>query len=143
MDSRTGDRDDIIVKTKTLRQKVVFASDPHNVYELLMDAKHHTRLTGGKATVSRTVGGKFSVFDGYATGKNIELIQDKKIVQTWRASGWEEGHYSIVEFTFSPVKRGTVITFVQKEIPSEQYASIKQGWHDCYWKPMNEMLENR
>ncbi|MEW5798366.1 MAG: SRPBCC family protein [Bacteroidota bacterium] len=131
------------MKTKTLRQKVVFASDPHKVYELLMDAKQHARFTGGKAAISRNVGGKFSVFDGYATGKNIELIQDKKIVQTWRASDWEEGHYSTVEFTFSPVKRGTALTFVQKEIPSEQYASIKRGWHDFYWKPMKGMLENR
>lgn len=108
-----------------------------------MDAKKHSLFTGGRATISTKVGGKFSVYDGYATGKNIELIKDKKVVQTWRANDWEEGHYSIVEFNFAPSQRGCVLTFVQKEIPLEQYAAIKQGWHDFYWKPMKEMLENR
>ncbi len=131
------------MKTKTIRQKIHFATTSRNVYDALMNSKKHARFTGGKATISKKIGGKFFAFDGYTAGKNIELIIDKKIVQTWRASDWEEGHYSTVEITLVPSAKGCVLTFVQKNVPPDHYAAIQQGWIDFYWKPMKEMLENR
>jgi len=72
--------------TRTIKQSVTIKASPHVVYEALMDSKKHAAFTGGKATISRKVGGKFSVFDEYAEGENLELVPDKKIVQSWRAS---------------------------------------------------------
>ncbi|MBI4426822.1 MAG: SRPBCC domain-containing protein [Candidatus Kerfeldbacteria bacterium] len=69
---------------------------PHQVYELLMDEKQHASFSGGEASISQKVGGAFSTFDGWASGKNVELIPDKKIVQTWRADDWPAGHYSTI-----------------------------------------------
>jgi len=37
-----------------------------------------SKFTGDKASISRKVGGKFSVFDGYSEGANLELIPDTK-----------------------------------------------------------------
>lgn len=102
------------MKSTTLRQTIVFPSDSHDVYELLMDLRKHAQLTGNGARISRNVGGAFSVYDGYATGKNIELIDDKKIVQTWRAGDWEKEHYSIIEFKFSRSTRECTLPFVKK-----------------------------
>ena len=73
------------METKTVKQTVTFKAQRHEVYEALMDSKKHAKFTGDKATISRKVGGKFSVFDGYGEGTNIELIPDSKIVQNWRA----------------------------------------------------------
>ncbi|VVC03582.1 Uncharacterised protein [Candidatus Burarchaeum australiense] len=56
------------MKTKTLKEVVEFDSSPHEVYEALMDSEKHSRFTGGKAKISREVGGKFSAYDGYAEG---------------------------------------------------------------------------
>ncbi|MBI3232331.1 MAG: SRPBCC domain-containing protein, partial [Candidatus Doudnabacteria bacterium] len=61
-----------------------------------MDSKKHSAITGGAASISRKIGGKVSAYDGYISGKNVELVADKKIVQTWRASDWEDGHFSLV-----------------------------------------------
>jgi len=72
-----------------------------------MDSRKHARFTGGSARISRKVGGKFSVHDGYAEGRNLELIPDMKIVQTWRASDWPEGLYSNVTFELNETKIGT------------------------------------
>ena len=72
------------METKTLRQTVTFRASPHAVFEALMDAKKHAAFTGGAARISRKVGGAFSVFDNYATGKNVELVKDKRIVQEGR-----------------------------------------------------------
>ena len=79
------------METKTIRQSVAIRASTHDVYEALMDSRKHAQFTGDKASISRKVGGKFSVFDGYSEGTNLELIQDTKIVQTWRASDWQEG----------------------------------------------------
>jgi activator of HSP90 ATPase len=127
--------------TRKIRQSVTFRASPHDVYEALMDAKKHAKFTGGKASISREVGGKFSVFDGYAEGVNLQLVPDKKIVQSWRASDWPEGHYSEVTFLFKEIEGGTHLTFNQTGVPEEQYDDVSQGWRDYYWAPMKEMLE--
>jgi activator of HSP90 ATPase len=128
------------METKTIKQSVTIKAKPHEVYEALMDSKKHTGFTGGEATISRKLGGKFSTFEGYAEGINVELEQDKKIVQTWRAEDWPEGHYSKATFTFAAVAGGTKLTFTQTGVPAEQYKDVAQGWKAYYWKPMKELL---
>lgn len=129
------------MKTKSIRQIVNFKVPSREVYEALIHSKKHAKFTGSNARISRKVGGSFSVFDGYATGKNVELVDGKKIVQTWRAADWVEDHYSIVTFEIDPAPEGSRLTFTQKEVPISQYEAIKQGWRDFYWIPMKEMLE--
>jgi len=97
--------------TKTIKQHITFRASPHEVYEALMDSDKHSQFTGDKAAISREVGGRFMAFDGYSEGVNIELFQDKKIVQSWRASDWLEGHYSQVTFSLKESKDGTLLTF--------------------------------
>lgn len=128
------------MKTKSIKQKISFKASAHDVYEALMDSKKHTVFTGGVAKISRKVGGEFSVYDGYAVGKNLELTPDKKIVQMWRASDWEKGHESKVVFGIESTKIGCKLTFVQTNVPAEHFSSIKQGWIDFYWVPMKKML---
>ena len=127
--------------TRKIRQSVSFKASPHDAYEALMDSKKHAKFTGGKASISRKVGGKFSAFDGYAEGVNLQLVPDKKIVQSWRTSDWPEGQYSKVTFLFKEIVGGTHLTFSQTGVPEEQYDEIAQGWRDYYWAPMKEMLE--
>ena len=129
------------METRKIKQSVTFKASPHDVYEALMDSKKHAKFTGGKASISREVGGKFSAFDGYAEGVNLQLVPDKKIVQSWRASDWPEGHYSEVTFLFKESEGGTNLTFSQTGVPEEQYDDVSQGWRDYYWAPMKEMLE--
>jgi activator of HSP90 ATPase len=128
------------VKTKSIRQSAIFKAGPHQVYEMLMDSWKHSQITGAKAKISRTIGGKFTAYDGYISGVNIELIPDKQIVQSWRGSDWPEGHFSKATFSLHEVKGGTRLTFRQSGVPEDQYEDIKQGWRDYYWKPMRETL---
>jgi uncharacterized protein YndB with AHSA1/START domain len=46
------------MKTKSIRQSVVFKAPPHEVYEALMDSKKHARFSGEEARISRKDGGK-------------------------------------------------------------------------------------
>ena len=102
-----------------------------------MDAKKHSAFTGAKATSNAKVGGEFSAWDGYITGKNLELEKGKRIVQEWVTSEWPEGYGpSRLEFTFCKVKGGTEITMRHSDIPAEQADEYKQGWIDNYWEPL-------
>jgi activator of HSP90 ATPase len=129
-------------KLKSIRQTTQFKVAPHDVYEALMDSRKHGKFTGGEARISRKEGGSFSVYDGYASGENLKLVPDREIVQTWRADDWPSGHFSHVSFKLARTRTGTKLTFVQTGIPVEQYADIKQGWIDFYWRPMKELLES-
>jgi activator of HSP90 ATPase len=129
------------MEARTIKQSVTFKVTPHDVYEALMDSDKHSQFTGGKAEISRKVGGRFSAFDGYSEGTNLELVPDKKIVQSWRASDWPEGRYSKVTFSLKEIHGGTRLTFTQTGVPGEQYDDISQGWRDYYWTPMKEMQE--
>lgn len=117
---------------------------PHQVFELLMDSKKHAAITGDKAKIGRKVGSTFTTFDGWATGKTIELVKDKKIVQLWRGSDWPTGHYSTATFVIlSAPKGGTKLLFTQTEIPTTFAKDVSQGWREYYWEPMKAALADR
>ncbi len=125
---------------KAIRQSVTLRASPKAVYDALMDSRQHSRFTGSKAVISRRVGGRFTAYDGYASGKNLELVPGKKIVQTWRASEWPRGQVSKVTFSLRKVRTGTRLTFRQTGVDSNQIASIKKGWVEFYWEPMKKIL---
>jgi activator of HSP90 ATPase len=129
------------MKTKTIRQSVTFKASPHTIYEMLMDSRKHAKFTGEKASIIRKIGGKFTAYAGYINGVNLELVPDKKIVQSWRGSDWPEGHYSRATYSLTKVQSGTRLTFRQSGVPAEHCKDISQGWRDYYWNPMREMLE--
>ena len=124
-----------------IKQTVTFKATPHEVYEALMDSKKHSSFSGGKASISRVVGGKFSAYDGYISGKNIELIPDTKIVQDWRAVDWAEGVFSRITFVFTPIPEGTRLDFTHTGLPEGTEEEFTQGWIDNYWEPMKRFLE--
>ncbi|HET7153601.1 MAG TPA: SRPBCC family protein [Candidatus Kapabacteria bacterium] len=128
------------MQTRSIRQSATFNVKPSEVYETLMDSRKHTAFSGAKANISRKVGGKFTAFDGYCEGRNLELVANKKIVQEWRGSDWPKGSYSKVTYSLKAVKGGTKLSFYQSGVPAKFHADIKQGWIDFYWNPMKKVL---
>jgi len=130
-------------KTKIIEQEILIKTTPHDIYEAFMDSKIHSKFTESKAKISREIGGKVSVFEGDLNGKNIELIPDKKIVQTWRSEGenWPKGYFSTITIVLEPIDSGTMIKFTHVDIPEGAYESVKDGWDSYYWEPLQELLE--
>lgn len=126
--------------SQTIHQTIIFSASPHEVYEALMDEKIHALFTAGSAQISRLVGGTFTAYDGYISGKNIELIPDEKIVQEWRAVDWEPGNTSLITFEFSEVPEGTQLVFMHSGLPEGTEDDFAQGWIENYWNPMRKMF---
>lgn len=135
----------LMMRTRTIRQKAFFKASAHELYEMLMDSKKHGEFSGGKCSISRKVGGKISISDGYITGENVELVKDRKIVQKWKAEEdcWPDDHYSTATFKLTPVKGkdGTGLYFTQTGVPAGCGDRFDTGWKEYYWRPMKEMLE--
>jgi hypothetical protein len=55
-----------------------------------MDAKLHSLVTGAPAKIQRKEGAKFFAYDHYCYGKNLQLIPNQLIVQSWRAGDWSD-----------------------------------------------------
>ena len=128
--------------SKTFRQTVRIGASPHEVYEALMDSQRHGAFTGSPAKITRRVGGTFSVFDGWATGKILELRKDARIIQTWRSDDFADGDPdSKVTFTLTKRGRGTALTLVHSHVPDDQYRDVKRGWVEFYWTPLKAYLE--
>jgi activator of HSP90 ATPase len=131
------------MKTKSIRQTVTLSATPERIYRMLMDQKEHSAFTGSKAVISNKANGKFSVFDGYCKGNNIELVEGKKIVQAWHfeEEGWPENHYSTCTFLLQKDGNKTKLKFLQTDVPEVSVTSLKGGWKQFYWDAMKTYLK--
>ena len=131
--------------TKTIAQKVLFKNTtPQVLYSLYMDAKKHSLVTGAKAVISEKEGSKFTIYDGYSGGKTLQVVKNKLIVQSWRASDWNKTDVdSTVVFLFEQKGKDTVVHFTQVNLPANQANDLKKGWVDFYWKPWKQYLAKR
>jgi activator of HSP90 ATPase len=132
------------IKTGTIRQKVMIDATPDEVYLAFMDAKIHSAFTGSRATVVPKVGGKITAWGGYITGKNLELVKGRKIVQEWSTTEWPDGYPpSILTITLRKVGGRTELTMVHSRVPKSQMKSYADGWKDSYWNPLNEYFRGK
>jgi activator of HSP90 ATPase len=132
------------MKVATIRQTKFIRAEPDEVYNAFINGKIHAAFTGAKATCNAKVGGKFTAWNGYITGKNLKLKKGKLIVQQWKTKRWPKGYpYSILEFTFKPEKGGTRVRMVQSNVPASQAANYRQGWVESYWSPLRRYFQAR
>jgi activator of HSP90 ATPase len=123
-------------RTKTIKQTMFIPAKPADVYTTFLDPKKHSQFTGSEATCDPRSGGKFTAWDGYILGKNLELKAYRRIVQEWKTTEWPEGYPpSIVEFSFREKGTGTELTMVQLRVPADQADSYAKGWVNFYWTP--------
>ena len=90
------------------------------------------------------VGGKFTAWDGYISGKFLELEDGKCVVQEWTSTDFPEGYPpSTLELTFREVPEGTEIVMVHSNVPKEQADEVAEGWTEFYWNPLKEYFSKQ
>jgi activator of HSP90 ATPase len=87
--------------------------------------------------VTARVGSQFSAWDGYITGKTLELTPHSRILQSWRTTDFAgEEPDSLLEVLLVEAKGGTRVTLNHANIPAGHGPEYKKGWIDFYFKPM-------
>ncbi len=114
-------------------------AEPSQLYQIWMDQVLHSELTHSQAVIDPVKGGKFSVWDGYITGKNKELEPGRTIVQKWRTTEFPEGAPdSTLEIHFEKTEHGTLMTLHHHHIPDGQSEDYKNGWEEYYLLPLKQ-----
>ena len=111
---------------------------PEQIYDAWLSSEGHAGMTGTKeASASATVGAKFTVWDGYITGENLELEPGKRIVQSWRTTKFtDRDPDSQIEVNLAPVRGGTRVTIKHTEVPDGHTSYRDGGWQRSYFEPM-------
>ena len=136
-----------------IHQRTTFKANPTRVYAALTDPAQFDKVIrlsdamkggmppGAPATaISRAVGGAFSLFGGYITGRQIELATGHLIVQAWRVGSWKPGIYSIARYEMTAQGTGTMLTFDHTGFPAGEAQHLADGWHGNYWQPLHKYL---
>ena len=110
-------------------------ANPKEIYDLILD-EGRMSVVAGKAKIEKTMGGKFSLFDGAVTGVFVELVSGKKIVEKWRFSSWEKDHYSLVTITLAEKNGKTILTLKQDGVPPDDLERTQKGWKTNIWERM-------
>lgn len=131
--------------TPAIEQTVAFNATPAKLYELFMDSAKHTAATGMPAKISRNVGGKWSAFSGMILGKNLSLIPNRMIVQSWRSAEWKKADPdSVLVVSFEKTADGAgQVHLVHVGVPEYDHHGVTQGWAKFYWDPWKAYLATR
>lgn len=148
-----GASDGLSHSAESIHQEVTFQATRRQVYEALTSAGRFDALTrlsdgvslvtapGAKATaISAEVGGAFTLFGGYITGRHLEMVPDERLVQAWRAGGWPVGDYSVVKFALAAQGSGCKLVLDHGGFPPGQGKSLAYGWGVHYWEPLAKLL---
>jgi uncharacterized protein YndB with AHSA1/START domain len=138
---------------EAIHQEPVFKASRKRVYEALTDAQQFEKVVrlseamksgmapaAKPAEIGREAGGAFALFGGYVTGRQLELVPNERIVQAWRAGGWDPGEYSIARFQFVEQGAGTKIVFDHTGFPKGKAEHLAEGWKINYWQPLEKLL---
>ncbi len=115
----------------------VIPASPAEIYRAWLDSIAHSEMTGGEATMSEEVGADVAAWDGYITGRNLELVPGERIVQSWRTTEFDdEFEDSIVTIVLQETEDGTLLTLEHSNVPDEHKSYEEGGWQSNYFEPM-------
>ena len=124
----------------SIHQEATFTVGPERIYELLTNGVKFGDVTGKPGKGGGSEGAYFSLFGDWLEGRQIELVPNERIVQAWRAGGWDPGVYSIAKFELVEQGGGTKIVFDHGAFPKGNGEHLAAGWKMNYWEPLEKFL---
>ena len=128
--------------SKTIEQTVNFkGTTAAELFDIYVNPTKHSAIHGGaKAKISAKEGTRFSLLNGNLNGKNLLVIPNRMIVQSWRGNVWlEDDLDSILTLTFHDTNGGAKIVMAHSFTPSQ----FQERWDEVYWKPMKEFIKRK
>jgi activator of HSP90 ATPase len=124
---------------KVIEQTIDFQNASSKVlFEIFTDPKKHSIILGGaKVKISAKEGAEFTLFNGNVTGKNLRIVPNQMIVQSWRGNVWKTNDLdSILTIVFKDITSGCRLYMVHACTPVQ----FDEQWEGLYWKPIKNFL---
>jgi hypothetical protein len=125
---------------KVIEQTIFFKdASPEELFDIILDAKKHSGILGGAAVkITKNEGDPFSCLNGLLKGKNLMIVPNRMIVQSWRGDVWDDDELdSVLTLVFTSVKGGSEIYMVHSNTADE----FVERWDEVYWQPMKKYLK--
>lgn len=115
---------------KNFKKTFHINAEPSDIYAALTNPYTIELWSGYPAQMVALPGEEFSMWEGDITGKILELVVDKKVVQEWYFG--EAGLESIVTISISPMGGSSVVVVEHTNIPDDDFENITEGWVEYY-----------
>jgi len=124
---------------KNYKKYYSIPATPEEIYLALTFPLTIQLWSGEDATMSTEEGSEFSLFSGDISGKNLEFVESKKIVQQWYFGEQEDP--SIVTIKLHVDKQKTSVELNHTNIPEEAFEDICYGWDNMYFGALKEFYK--
>ena len=109
----------------------------NQIYNAWLDSAEHSAFTGSPAQVDLEGESRFTAWDGYISGRTLEIEPYHRILQSWRTTEFPESSPdSRLEILIKNEENGAQITLLHSNIPSGQGQNYRSGWEEYYFEPM-------
>lgn len=115
---------------KTFKKTFRINAEPSDVYAALTNPYTIELWSGYPAEMSEVPGSEFSLWEGDITGRNIEFIPGRKLVQEWYFG--DQVEKSIVTIDILPEGGNSAVSVEHTNIPDEDFNDIAEGWREFY-----------
>jgi activator of HSP90 ATPase len=125
---------------KAIEQKILFKrATAEELFDIFVNPQKHSAIHGGATTkISNKEGDSFSLLNGNLKGKNLLIVPNRMIVQTWRGNVWGKDDLdSILTLVFINTPKGGQIDLVHSFTPSQ----FTELWDEVYWQPIKEFIK--
>lgn len=126
---------------KKIRQQFKINASVETVYRALTDPILIEQWSEAKALMNDYIGGRFSLFNGYIVGQNLEVKPNARISQNWRLKNWTD--LSHVQLELKRDGKGTIVDLLHDNIPDTDYVNVQQGWNRSYLGKLQRFFERR
>jgi uncharacterized protein YndB with AHSA1/START domain len=111
---------------------------------MYLNRRTHAAITGQPVEIGPHPGARFRAFGGALTGRILQTVPERLIVQAWRSSAFRKGDAdSTLVLRFTPQGRKGRIDLVHVNVPDHDYRGVDKGWKEHYWKPWRKFLAVR
>ena len=115
---------------KTFKKTFKINAEPSDIYSALTNPYTIELWSGYPAVMSDEPGSEFSLWEGDITGKNLEFVTDKKVVQEWFFG--DQTEKSLVTINIAPDGENSLVIVEHSNIPDDDFADISEGWREYY-----------
>jgi activator of HSP90 ATPase len=123
---------------KTFKKTFKIKAEAADVYAALTNPYTIELWSGYPAEMSTEPGSEFSLWEGDISGKNLEFVQDKKVVQEWYFG--DQPEKSVVTITIWPDRENSSVTVEHTNIPDEEFDDITEGWREYYFDAISNFF---
>ncbi|HRK53900.1 MAG TPA: SRPBCC domain-containing protein [Cyclobacteriaceae bacterium] len=124
---------------KNYKKYFIISAPPEDIFLALTNPATIQLWSGEEAEMSTEAGSEFALWEGSITGKNLEFVDGKKIVQQWYFGDQKED--SIVTIILHEHENGTSVELRHINIPDEAFEDIVGGWNEVYFGSLSDFYD--